>query len=55
MYFIKLLESTQGAPIVLNGCKVPLPSDILVPSNKHVPLYIKAVSLLGIFGDVGSH
>ena len=47
------IPSIHGAPIHLKGLEVPLPSLILVPSIRHMPGYIIAVSRSGMLGDGG--
>src|SRR5699024_4616842 len=48
--FANFCPSIQGAPIHSNGLVVPLPSDKLVPSTRHVPVYNIFMSILVVFG-----
>ena len=41
----------KGAPNISNGLVVPLPSEMFVPSSRHMPGYTRAVSSVGMLGE----
>ncbi|OQC02618.1 MAG: hypothetical protein BWX80_03073 [Candidatus Hydrogenedentes bacterium ADurb.Bin101] len=52
--FNTLTGFSQGAPHTRKGVLVPRPSFMFRPSKRQVPIYINAVSGVGILGEGGA-